>query len=108
MFDHFKHGNLDSHLLITVLVALVLVDLLPTFLALALRRKDWKRIFAFNLVAGFSWPVWIAVLTWAIAGERKGDLPMSKSGLPAWVWPGAIALLFAGVMIYQHLVEQSR
>jgi membrane protease YdiL (CAAX protease family) len=81
--------------------AVIFVALLPTLVAVALRRKDWRRILAFNVVAALSWPAWVATLVWAATGVQKEGAAREPGRLQSWFWPSLVLLLVAGYVGYQ-------
>lgn len=87
--------------LFVIVPTIVLVALLPTFVAIGRRRKDWRRVFAFNLVATLSWPAWIATLAWAATGVRKEGADISLPQRPAWFWPSLVLVLVAAYLMCQ-------
>lgn len=91
--------------LFVIVPAVIFVALLPTLIALALRRKDWRRIFAFNLVAALSWPAWIATLVWAATGVQKDGTDKQPARIPSWFWPALILVLVAGYLGYKFLLS---
>jgi hypothetical protein len=87
--------------LFVIVPAVIFVALLPTLVALVLRRKDWRRILAFNLVAALSWPAWIATLAWAATGVPKEGTDKQPAGVPSWFWPSLVLVLVAGYLLYK-------
>jgi len=91
--------------LFVIVPAVIFLALLPTLIALTLGRKDWRRIFAFNLVAALSWPAWIATLVWASTGVQKGGPDKLPARIPRWFWPALILVLVAGYLGYKFLLS---
>ena len=91
--------------LFVIVPAVIFVAMLPTLIALALKRKDWRRIFAFNLVAALSWPAWIATLAWAATGVQKEGTDKQPVRLPPWLWPTLILVLVAGYLGYKFVLS---
>lgn len=91
--------------LFVIVPAVIFVAMLPTLIAVALRRKDWRRIFAFNLVAALSWPAWIATLAWAATGVQKEGTEKQPARVPSWFWPTLILALVAGYLGYKLILS---
>ena len=100
MFEGMQAGA-GTQWLYLIVPAVVFVAMLPTLVALALRRKDWRRILAFNLVAALSWPAWIATLAWAATGVQKEGTDKQPARIPSWFWPSLVLALVAGYLAYK-------
>lgn len=105
MFESMGDVGGGRQWLFVIVPAVVFVALLPTFVALALKRKDWRRIFAFNLVAALSWPAWIATLVWAATGVQREGADKQPPRIPGWLWPSLIVALIAGYLVYKFIVS---
>jgi hypothetical protein len=105
MFEALGDATGGRYWLFVLVPAVVFVALLPTLVAVALRRKDWRRILAFNVVAALSWPAWVATLVWAATGVQKEGADNEPSRLPSWFWPAVVLVLVAGYVVYNFLKE---
>ena len=103
MFEGLGGAGAARQWLFVIVPAVILVAMLPTLIAVALKRKDWRRIFAFNLVAALSWPAWIATLAWAATGVKKEGTDKQPSQIPNWFWPSLIVVLVAGYLGYKFV-----
>ena len=52
-------------------ILLILIYLIPTFLALTRDHPQWKAIIILNLLAGWTFLGWVAALVWVFI-EQKG------------------------------------
>lgn len=86
--------------LYVIVPVVIVVAMLPTLVALALKRQDWRKILAFNLVAALSWPAWIATLVWASTGVQKDGIKAAAPRRPSWFWPVLILALVGGYLVY--------
>jgi uncharacterized membrane protein len=58
-------------IMVTVGIALIVIYLLPTIVALGRRHPNWLAISLLNIFAGWTFLAWIVLLFWASLNKSK-------------------------------------
>lgn len=67
-----------------VLIVLVLLYLLPTWVAVGRQHTNRLSIFALNLLLGWTFVGWVVSLVWAFTAQRAPE-PAPIAGEPRWL-----------------------
>lgn len=65
--------NASAERITIIAIAIVIFYFLPSIVAFLARRKNITRLFVLNLMTGWTFAAWLALLVWAVTGRRKDE-----------------------------------
>lgn len=94
-------ASLPTAVTVMLLVTVLIIYISPSILALFYNPTQFRKIAAVNLIAGVSWPAWVATLIWAVSG-RMNDRVDSMLKRPASnaMWLGLIGLILVAAIAF--------
>jgi hypothetical protein len=94
-------ASLPAAVTVLLLVAVLLIYISPSILALFYNPTQFRKIAAVNLIAGASWPAWAATLVWAVSGRMNDRVDaMLKRSASNKIWLGLIALILVAAIAF--------